>query len=172
MNSFWEPDFDFYEARFENPSEDGVVRVAVFVDLAASKHAPVATHPVRFLVRVAMLHPRADGLRSEDEADALLAAEDTIVERVTAALDALYLGRVVAEGRATFAFYIPRARHAEAAEAANIVGNVAPYAPEWSCEEDVTWGYYREFLYPDDKSLAEVLSRRAADRILGVGQSS
>ena len=169
MRPLWQPDFDFYEARFADDSESQVTRVVLFLDLGAAPHAPLASHPLRLLVRVAMLHARADGLRSEDEAEALFAVEDSIAGRVTSELEAIYVGRVVADGRATFAFYLPQEQAARAEDAGAVIGNVAPYAPEWTVENDVAWAYYRELLYPDEESLADMRSRRAADRILGIG---
>jgi hypothetical protein len=168
----WEPDFDFYESRFESDTGTGVTRVVLFLDMGAAAHAPVASHPVRLLVRIAMRTPREDGLRSEEESDALYAAEDAIAERVTKELDALYVGRVVAEGRVTFAFYVPQASAARAGEAGGVIGDIAPYVAEWTTEEDAAWAYYKELLYPDDEARKEMRSRRAADRILRVGSES
>ena len=164
MTERWESDFDFYEAQFDE------ARVAIFLDLAASAHAPVATHPLRLQVRVAMKSPRPDGLRAPEEEEALFAVEDAIVLRVTSALDALFVGRVIAEGYATFAFYAPIASASRAENASAIIGSLAPYALEWNVSDDEAWAYYRELLYPDPESYKLMMSRRAADRITGVGR--
>jgi hypothetical protein len=164
MTPAWSPTFDFYDADFDG------LRTSVFLDLEAWIHSPVATHPARLLVRVAMLHPRADGLRSEEEAEALFGVEDTVAERITQDLEAFYVGRLVAEGHLTFVFYLPNAHAARAdAECGKIAGDVAPYSIAWSVAEDAAWAYYRELLYPDENTLAEMLSRRARDRVMGVG---
>lgn len=164
MAKLWEPDFDFYEAQFDE------ARVAIFLDLAGVSHAPLASHPLRLQVRVAMKTPRADGLRSPEEEEALFAVEDAIVSRATAALDAIFVGRVIAEGYATFAFYAPIASAARAENANAMIGSVAPYALEWNVSDDAEWSYYRELLYPDPESYKLMMSRRAADRITGVGR--
>jgi len=63
--------FEFYEARLEHD------RLVVLVDLNASEHAPVPSHPYRLEILVPMLEPRSDGLRSNEEAPALFALEET-----------------------------------------------------------------------------------------------
>ena len=164
MTTRWEQDFDFYEAQFDE------ARVAIFLDLAASKHAPLASHPLRLQVRVAMLSPRPDGLRAPEEEEALFAVEDAIVARVTTELDALFVGRVIAEGYTTFAFYAPTRSAPRAENASALIGSIAPYALEWNVSDDAEWAYYRELLYPDPESYKLMMSRRAADRITGVGR--
>ena len=159
MQRSWEPDFDFYDARYDE------TRVAVFLDLAAKDHAPVATHPVRLHVRVAMRSPRPDGLRADDETDALFAAEDAIVGHLATSLDAIYVGRVVTRGYTTWAFYVAEAASRPLAGAPSI----APYSLEWTSEADPEWGYYREFLFPDEESHRDLLSRRAVDRLTRAG---
>jgi hypothetical protein len=89
---------------------------------------------------------------------------------VTAGLDAIYVGRVIAEGYATFAFYAPTARAARAENANAVIGSVAPYELQWNVSDDAEWAYYRELLYPDPESYKLMMSRRAADRITGVGR--
>ena len=165
MPRSWEPDFDFYEAEFDE------ARVALFVDLAAAKNAPLATHPLRLQMRVAMRAPRADGLRSPDEEAELFALEDAIVTKVEAALDGVYVGRIVAQGYTNFAFYVPIASAPRAENANAVVGNVAPYVLEWNVADDAEWAYYKELLYPDPESYKRMMSRRAADRITGAGQA-
>jgi hypothetical protein len=159
MPRSWEPDFDFYDARFDD------TRVAIFLDLAARDHAPVATHPVRLHVRVAMQSPREDGLRADEEADALFAAEDAIVRYLETTHDAIYVGRVVTRGYTTWAFYVAEGASRPLAGAPS----VAPYKLEWTGEPDPAWGYYREFLFPDEEAHKALLGRRAVDRITRAG---
>ena len=168
----WEPDFDFYETHFDasirRPEHDHnqTSRVTIFLDLAAKDHAPLASHPMRLQVRVAMQRPNEDGLRAEDEAEALFAVEDAVAERVIEAMDALYVGRVTAEGYVTFAFYFPAEKTHKARELSAILGGLSPYLAEWRLEEDAAWAYYLEFLYPDEELLRDLYSRRARDRVL------
>ena len=61
-----EGDWDFYEASLD---ED---RAFVMMDLAAEKQE---SHRHRLQIRVKMLQPRPDGLRSNEEAEALFASK-------------------------------------------------------------------------------------------------
>src|SRR5262245_61916732 len=101
MPASWEPNFDFYEGRW------GDDRMMVLIDLGAAAHAPVASHPIRLQLRVRMLDPRPDGLRSNAEKDALFAFEDRLVPAVQRATDAIFVGRIVARGYTEFFFYVP-----------------------------------------------------------------
>jgi hypothetical protein len=163
----WEPDFDFWSARLDDTPAQ------MFLDMAAAQHAPLLSHPVRLQVRVALKEPSDDGLLAEDEAEALYAVEDAISARLSAALDAVFVGRLVAEGRATFAFYLPRgsARRADEETGKLVAGAATPYAVQWRVEDDAEWAYYRELLYPDEEAKQEMLSRRARDKVLGVTSS-
>ena len=165
MTKRWEPDFDFWAARLDE------MAAQMFLDMAAAAHAPLLTHPVRLQVRVPLAEQREDGLLAEGEAEALYAVEDAIAGRLEGALDAIFVGRLVAEGRATFVFYLTPAGGKRAdEEAGRLVRDVAaPYAVKWRVEDDAGWAYYRELLYPDDESKQAMLDRRARDKVLGVG---
>jgi len=170
MPRAWEPDFDFYDARFDATAHGAaasgaVTLVTIFLDLAAKDHAPVATHPMRLHVRVAMQSPRPDGLRSDGESDALFAVEDAVVKHLEKTLDAIYVGRVTTRGYTTWAFYVADVPERPLAS----TPGVAPYVLEWTAESDPAWGYYLEFLWPDDESYKNLLSRRAIDRITRAG---
>ena len=161
----WEPDFDFYDADLEG------TLVAVFLDLGAKAHAPVATHPVRFQVRIALALPRPDGLHAAEEHEMLIHAEDAMAQKLTSSIDAIYVGRLVAEGFVTFTFYVPKAHEASLREPRAVIGDGVPYPLEWNAADDAEWRYYLELLWPDAETEAKMKSRRVADRALGVGQA-
>jgi hypothetical protein len=96
----WEADFDLYEARIDD------ARAILALDLNATREAPLESHPWRLQVRVRMQQPRQDGLRSSEEAPALFALEDRIVERLTNGFGAIRVGRVVHGGYSVFVFYL------------------------------------------------------------------
>jgi hypothetical protein len=78
MAAPWEPELDFYLAQIgESP-------VSFVIDMAAARHAPLATHTLRVEVRVRMRTPRADGLRDASELDALRRVEDQVAARLEA----------------------------------------------------------------------------------------
>ena len=151
----WIPDFDFYEARMDD------ARVILALDLAARQIAPLKSHPYRLQIRVRMLQPRDDGLRSKDEASALFALEDRIAERLASETGAIQVGRVLHQGYTLFVFYLGVDAAARcSAELIAIVGNTAPYQLEWLTTEDVPWNYYHDFLWPDAYAHQTIMNRR------------
>ena len=142
MNETWQPNFDFYE------THKGQDRAVVTLDLGAAAHAPLATHPVRLQFRVKMRGAQENGLRSAEEAPALFALEDQLVEAACSKLQAIYTGRVVSQGFTEFSFYVPAAQREQLETAGAEVGPTAPYELEWLVEDDPDWSVYEE-LYPN-----------------------
>jgi hypothetical protein len=154
----WKPNFDFYETRLDGQ------RALVRLDLGAVRYAPVATHPMRLQVRVKMLQPREDGLRSDGEADALFALEDKVAASLQARAQAIYVGRMVAQGFTELYFYLPFAAPAVTDGPLAIVGDVRPYALEWSAEKDSAWECY-DRLFPDSHAM-QAISNRGLQRVM------
>ncbi len=154
----WKPNFDFYETRIDG------ARAIIRLDLGAVRHAPVNTHPMRLQVRVKMLAPREDGLRSEGEADALFALEDKIASVLQGKAQALYIGRIVAQGFTELYFYVPFAAPAVTDGPLALIGDVAPYTLEWSAEKDSAWACYDQ-LFPDSHAMQSI-SNRGLQRVM------
>lgn len=153
MTALWQENFDFYEGAAKTG------RAFASLDLAASQHAPVASHPVRLQFRVKMLKPRADGLRSEEEAEALFALEDKLIEALTKGHEAIYVARVVAYGASEFFFYVPEKQRKAVASLSPLLKSLAPYTVEWFAEDDAEWGQYFE-LYPSPFAMKTIMNRR------------
>jgi regulator of RNase E activity RraB len=156
--ALWQENFDFYEAR----AREG--RAFISVDLAAKQHAPVASHPVRLQFRVKMKQPRPDGLRSEEEAEALFALEDKLVEAVQTKLEGIYVARGVAYGMSEFFFYVP----AHLKTDGKLLPDTGGYQLEFFSERDPEWARYDE-LYPDAWSFQTIMNRRLLDQLAQAG---
>ena len=164
MPSRWTPSFDVYEARIDEK------RIIFVLDMEAAEHAPLASHPIRLQLRVAMRQPREDGMRSSDESDELHALEDKIVGRLERGPDAVYVGRFVAEGYTTFVFYVPRAFMEHQNGPIDFIGDVSPYEPQWLTEHDPEWEFYGEFLFPDTYSLQSMSNRKLLQILMDKGE--
>ena len=149
MQRPWQENFDFYEAAAKTG------RALVNIDLAAAPHVPLKSHPVRMQFRVKMLQPREDGLRSNEEMDALFDLEDRLVGAMEQQLDAIYIGRGVAYGHTEFFFYVPREKH----DAKPSLGSLAPYALGMLTEDDPEWDRYFE-LFPSPFAMQLIMNRR------------
>jgi hypothetical protein len=150
----WRQDFDFYLVEIEE-------RPASFVvDLAASAHAPLASHPVRIDGRVPMLRPRPDGLRDASELDALGELEDVLARRLGDSVDAIYVGRAVFAGHTILHFYAPAAVRGRQGDLPDLVGTTGEYRPSWAVHDDAGWSVYLEVLTPDPYEHATIWNRR------------
>lgn len=160
----WKPSWNTYISSVQGAPHSFVV------DLAAAQHAPLASHPTRLQVRVQLRKPRADGLRDPSEQEEMRQVEDALARRMDVALEALYIGRFVSEGYATFVFYLPEAitnidRAVDALDLPKTVAKAGPYHPEWFAEPDPKWTFYFDFLYPDPDSYKHMMNgeQRATD---------
>lgn len=151
----WEQDFDFYMAMIED------LPASFVLDLAASQHAPVVTHPLLLSIRIPMLMQREDGLRHADELDVLGAIEDQFCEALEQKVDAIYAGRVVHDNNTTMFFYVPAAHRAALDELPQVTG--APpegYLPKWAVADDPAWDHFLGFMAPDPYAHQTIWNRR------------
>ena len=151
----WEQRFDFYQT-----SHDGA-RVIVYLDLAAARHAPVATHSIRLDLRVKMLQPRSDGLRSNEEFRTLCALEDGLARELETQLHAIYVGRLISGGYVDFIFYAPESQIEPAGTP--LAGlDASPYVIEALLEPDEGWEKYGA-MYPDSSAMRSISNRNVVD---------
>lgn len=158
----WQESWEFYEAAAEKG------RAFVSIDLGAADHVPLASHSVRLQFRVKMLKPREDGLRSDEESEALFALEDGLVEELKAKHDALYVARATAYGYSEFFFYAPASRRDAAAAVKAVNQKFKPYQVEWFDEDDSEWATYFE-LFPNKYALQTVANRSLIRQMLESG---
>lgn len=150
----WEQDFDVYMAELDDAP------ASIVVDLAARDHAPVASHPHLLTLRVPMRLERPDGLRHPDELAALGAIEDQVVERLAAAHDAIYLGRVVHQGTTTLYHYLPADRGRALDELLASIGELPDgYQATAALVEDAEWRQART-LAPGSYAEQTIWNRR------------
>ena len=151
----WEEDFDFYFSELKK------ARLVVALDLGAAEVAPLPSHPWKLQARINMLTPREDGLRRQQEADALFELEDRLVTAFEERLPLLYVGRIIAAGQVTLIWYAPAAvqEHLEALTEV-VLADRGEYEVKLSLSEDPAWCFYFDFLFPDVYNLQVMLNRR------------
>ena len=160
MTEPWEPSFNFYLAQLDGSA------VSFVVDLNAQR---LETHPIRLQVRVPLLTPRDDGLRAQAELKPMSDVEDQVVERLTMALDAVYVGRFTTKGETTFVFYVPETSRAKLEGVPHFIGDLERYTFQYLTAEDPSWSFYTEFLYPDPYALQGILNRTLVDSMASNG---
>jgi hypothetical protein len=148
MSDHW----DFYFCLVEGET------ASIFLDLGIASEAPISTHPHMACVRLAMRDPRADGLSSQQEFEALKAVEDDLTDTITKQCGAIYVGRNTSAGYRDFYFYASDPdRFTQAAEAAT--SRHAPYRCEVGTSPDSDWSAYFTFLIPTADDRQRMLNR-------------
>ncbi len=98
-----------------------------------------------------------------EEADALFALEDRLVQSLEKAVDAWYLGRWVSNGYTVFVFHVPAEAESRLATPVPLFGDLAPYRPEWLAEMDPVWEFYDEVLYPSPREHQFIQNRHVLE---------
>lgn len=149
-----EGNWDFYMCRLDDKP------AFIFLPLDLLKqNPPLATYPHLFLVRLHFLHPREDGLSSQEEFDTLVTIEDSVQAAVTAEQAAVYAGRVTTDGYRAFVFYTAAPERSQE-QVAQVMRGFPAYEYSTSTRPDENWNLYREFLYPAPKQFESIQNRR------------
>ncbi|MDC7677393.1 DUF695 domain-containing protein [Asticcacaulis machinosus] len=149
-------DWDFYLCQVDSAP------ASIFLDLGQKDRAPVKGVPLMCYVRVFMKMPREDGLSSNDEYQTLNIIEDSLEKEI--GNKAVYVGRVTTAGRRDFVFYAKDFAAFE--KAANKAMLRSPeYEYELGFKEDKDWSVYLGFMYPDARSLRNIMDRRVLESL-------
>src|ERR1700742_2687210 len=146
-------DWDFYMCRLDDKP------AFIFLPLDLVKDPPLAKYPHLCIVRLHFLHPREDGLSSNEEFDTLVAIEDSVQETLTAGQAAIYAGRLTTDGYRAFVFYTSAPERCQE-QVAEVMRGFAAYEFTTSTRPDENWNLYREFLYPAPKQFESIKNRR------------
>lgn len=158
MTERWKQKFDFYMGRLSDGEP-----CLITLDLAAEEHTPLASHPQRANVRITMQSPDQDGLRSREEADALFALEDKLVEGI-AKLDAIYIGRIVTGGITDCVFYLPD--ETDPAKLAKVADSVrGEYELECTLDSDPDWSLFHNFMWPNPYQMEIIQNRQILQQL-------
>ncbi len=158
----WPADYEFYMASIQDQPAQ------IMVDLGVKPLAPVASLPVRLMVRVIMKHAREDGLRGDVEEAPLAHLEHQLKAEVQKQGLRL-VGRVVYQGWMDLIFYAPPKGDPEALHEA-IMAIKEDYEVRVAMEHDAEWSMYLEFLYPTDtRAIQAMKNRRIFQRLVVAG---
>jgi uncharacterized protein (TIGR01619 family) len=149
-------DWDFYFLTVDGRP------ASIYVDLGLEAQGPRPSHRWSAYVRLRMNAPRADGLSSEGEYDALIALEDALVGAVTAADAAIYAGRCTVDGRRDFYFFTSDPAAFDAA-ARTALAPFTGYGGDIGAREDAAWRSYFDFLLPSPRARRRMMNRRVCD---------
>lgn len=149
--------WDFYFLQVEDKP------ASIYVDLGAHDFAPNPKLPYMAYVRLHMREPRADGLSSNAEFDALVSVEDAL----TASLvndETEYVGRCTTDSCRDFFFYVAHPQ-AWSARVAACLRSFEGYRYEADTQEESDWSSYFSYLYPSDADRQTIENRRVCDAL-------
>lgn len=157
MSKPWDESFDFYLVELEEGP------ASMVLDMEAARHGPLASHPKRVTVTIQMKQASPNGLRSDEEAEALFKLEDALLDAITSK-QLLYVGRSVSGG--TTDLFLYGKADLDLAKVQKKVDKVrGDYTVELDEEEDPDWEAYFEWLYPDDVHFQLMMNRRVLDNL-------
>ncbi|MDX2088420.1 MAG: DUF695 domain-containing protein [Kofleriaceae bacterium] len=148
-------DWDFYPCRVDDQA------ASIFLNLRYEREEPPARADTLYWLRIHMKDADHHGMGSSAEADVLFPVEDTLVERA-AAQELVYVARLRSHGRWELTFYGP----SNCASALSVVAGETELDGrqfEVLSQPDGRWGYYRDFLLPDDERRQWMQDRRVVD---------
>jgi uncharacterized protein (TIGR01619 family) len=154
-------DWDFYYCRVEDKP------ASIYLDLAAIEHTPVEALPYMAFIRLRMREPRNDGLSSQVEFGTLCALEDHLVATLPGD-EVQYLGRCTTNGCRDFVFYIAEAESWPARVAASLQA-FPDYSYEVGVRPDPDWSTYTGYLYPGERDMHIIQSRRVCQALEEAG---
>jgi len=156
-------DWDFYFAQVDGRP------ASIYLDLGIAVGVPLPGYPDMAYLRVHMHQPRADGLSSQDEFDALIALEDRIVAMLTAGDAARFVGRCTSDGHRDFFFFLRPQVDWQASAATAMEGSGYAYAS--GQRPDPQGEVYHGFLYPDDEARERIRNRRVCAALERAGDA-
>lgn len=143
---------------------------SIFVDLGLGSSAPIGAFPWIAYIRLFMLHPREDGLSSNDEYEQLGLIEDQLEQQLHDGSTALYVGRNTYNGYRDFYFYLTGAEDWDS-RVQQAMAPFTSYQFESGTRNDKEWNTYRNFLYPSDLDMQVIQDRRVIEQLKSQGDN-
>lgn len=132
----------------------------ISVDLAFEALAPIADKHRAFELVVALQQTDADGFPAkEEEWEKLEEIEEALVEEFQTSLQAVFVGKMLHDGKRSFYFYSGQEALPEVI-AANIMQAFPDYTYATNTLEDSDWGLYLDFLFPEPVDMQSIKNGR------------
>ncbi|RKH53939.1 DUF695 domain-containing protein [Corallococcus aberystwythensis] len=118
----------------------------VGIDLGASPHAPMASHPVLWRLTLPLKNPMSNGLRDSDEKDAVFAVQDALAACLRP-LGLLMVGHLVEQGAQVVYLYGPKSVSVEQVLPL-VQAHQGAYDVGVARTRDARWTAYLRTLFP------------------------
>lgn len=137
---------------------------SVSVDLGLAEDAPDKKRSFLAWVWVHMDNPREDGMPTQPESERIASIEVHLSATLEQAADAVYVGRVTAQGRRELYFYVADGSRWEALVAEATAG-LEGVRIETGVRQDPEWRLYFEALFPTPEDLEVIQNRRVVQAL-------
>ena len=144
-----EDQWDFYPCRIDG------IEASILLNFRYELELP-ASATTLYRIRLPMREPEDHGMGSAGEAAAMNALEDQLVERSEAG-ELLYVARIRSRAEWELVFYGAPGCTVALQSVRDVFGERRTYV---DVRPDPTWGFYREFLLPDDERRQWMHDRR------------
>jgi hypothetical protein len=154
-----EDDWEFYPCRIDDYA------ASIVLDLRYDGQPPPAAATMLYRVRLPMREPDEHGMGTAGEAAAMNAFEAEVAKRATES-ELLYVGRIRTRADWELIFYGPPNAPIQAVR--DVFVDRRTYL---DVRPDADWGYYRDFLLPDDERRRWMQDRRLTEVLAREGDS-
>jgi uncharacterized protein (TIGR01619 family) len=132
----------------------------VSVDLGFENLAPIPEKHTVFEVVVALQQPDADGFPADEaEWEQLEAIEEALVTAFQDSLQAVFVGKLLHDGKRNFYFYSAQEALPEVL-ASNVMQAYPDYTYATNTQRDSDWGLYLDFLFPEPADMQSIKNSR------------
>ena len=145
-------DWDFYMCFVDDHI------ASIYLNLALAECLPLLHQKYVMYVQFHMLHPRDDGLSSDEDFDQLIALEERLVEGL-AQHNVVYVGSVTSNGTRDFFFYLSDIELIENV-VQDLMHDFRPDQYHFGIRADECGTLYLNYLFPSEQALKQIMERR------------
>jgi hypothetical protein len=153
--------WDFYPCRIDE------IEASILLNFRYEHESPPANATTLYRIRLPMREPEDHGMGSAGEASAMNMLEDALVERAEAG-ELLYVARIRSRADWELVFYGAPGRSEALQAVRDVFGDRRTYV---DVRPDPTWGFYCEFLLPDEERQQWMADRRLVQVLADQGDN-
>lgn len=155
MSEHWDVYFGYME---DKPA-------SVVLDMDVWQEIDTEAYNNGFALKIKLKTPNPDGFAVDEEAELLNEIEDDFINN-NLAKDYLQVGRITSDGERDIIFYSQKNEKKDLIIAAERIYKPAGYDFEvFEIEEDETWEFYFDFLYPNPYQMQHMGNRDLVERL-------
>lgn len=141
---------------------------SVFVDLGINDFAPIINKEVLLQVAITVKEPTEEGFVFDHENEELVDIEDLIIARIPLSYDAIFCGRITANGVRNLYFYLNSDENIDQ-YIHEVMEAYDDYEYGIGTNIDTDWNFYIDILYPNEFQRLSIKNRKGIDSLVEGG---